>query len=171
MDMIVNKIAASGLITLNLEDYLPDENQLVSFDLKPFLFREMILREKDFRAALPIHDWSQYEGKNVAVHCTVDAIIPMWAYMLVASMLQEKAVSIYYGNREEMIAHFHLKNIEAIDTAIFQNQRVVIKGCGARPLSAAAFIAITEKLQPVVKAIMYGEPCSTVPVFKLKKQE
>jgi len=167
-EMIVNKVAESGIITLNLEDFLPDPAQLAVFDLKPFLFREMILREKDFRAALPLHDWGQYRDKQVTVTCSADAIIPQWAYMLVATALSPVAASLAFGTLETLTEKKILERIGAIDPLDYADKRVVIKGCGDKIMPEAAFIAITAKLQPVVKSLMYGEPCSTVPVYKKK---
>jgi hypothetical protein len=166
--IIVNKVADSGIITLNLEQYIPAADSMATFDLKPFLFKEMIVREKDFRQFVTEHDWQQYAGKNVAVVCSADAIIPMWAYMLVASSLHPFANNVYFGMEEAMMRHLMIKAIEAIDEEAYNDKRVVIKGCGDQSLPEAAFIAITQKLRPVVKSLMYGEPCSTVPVFKRK---
>ena len=166
-ETIVNKVAQSGLITLNLEDFLP-AGELVTFDLKDYLFMELILKEKDFREALKNLDWSVYQNKNVAVACTADAIIPSWAYMLIASYLQPVAKEIYVGTEDEMRKHLLLKNISAIAADQFGDQRVVIKGCGDVQIDAYAYAEITKVLVPVVKTIMYGEPCSTVPVFKKK---
>lgn len=165
---IINKVADSGIITLNLEQYLPSDNALVTFDLKPFLFKEMIVKEKDFRQFVTAHDWQQYQSKYVAVVCSVDAIIPMWAYMLVASALQPFANNVYFGTTEALKQQLMLASIESIDATEYTDKRVVIKGCGDQSLPGAAFIAITQKLRPVVKSLMYGEPCSTVPVFKRK---
>lgn len=166
--VLVNKVADSGIITLNLEQYLPADSDLMDFDLKPFLFKEMIVREKDFRQSLIEHDWSIYKGKHVAVFCSVDAIIPMWAYMLIASALQPVAASVYFGIRESLKAHLMIQQMETINVDEYIDKRVVIKGCGDHSLPEAAFLAISVKLRPVVKSLMYGEPCSTVPVFKKK---
>lgn len=166
MDTFVNKVAESGIITLNLEDYLAKD--LVVFDLKPFLFMELILKEKDFRAALNAHDWNQYKDKNVAVTCSADAIIPVWAYMLVMSYLQPVAAFAVMGTEAKAGQLIMLHNIERLDTEEFNGQRVVVKGCGETPIPDEAYAAITFKLRPVVKSIMYGEPCSTVPVYKKK---
>jgi len=166
MDVIVNKVAESGIITLDLAAYIPHESEIVLFDLKPFLFREMILREKDYRTALQSHDWAQYAGKNVAVQCTVDAIIPVWAYMLATSYLQPVAAYVYLGSPEELKKELLLTNISAIDVNEYTDKRVVIKGCGETPIPDSAYLAITQQLRPVVKSLMYGEPCSTVPVYK-----
>ena len=169
METIVNKVALSGIITLNLEDFLPEENQILDFDLKPFLFKEMILREKDFRTAIAAFDWSIYEGKTVAVFCSVDAIIPMWAYMLIGSLLEPYSTQVYFGNSALVTSNLLLQNIQEIDASIYEDQRVIIKGCGDHPLPEAAYITITQKLKPFVKSLMYGEPCSTVPIYKKKK--
>lgn len=127
---------------------------------------EMILKEKDYRAALPLHDWEQYRGKHVAMFCSADAITPVWAYMLAASYLQPIAASVYFGTREELEKSIIVNRIAAIDTADYADKRVVIKGCGDTRVPEAAYVAITFHLRPVVKSIMYGEPCSTVPVYK-----
>ena len=164
-DAIVNKVAASGLITLNLEDYLPKEETAV-FDLKDYLFMGLILKEKDFREALKNFDWSVYQNKNVSITCGADAIIPMWAYMLVTTYLQPVAKSSYVGTAEEMHKHLFLQNIGRINTEEFKSQRIVVKGCGDAEVGAFAYAEITRLLLPQVKSIMYGEPCSTVPVYK-----
>lgn len=164
---IINRVAASSLEEINLEDYFPKE-QITVFDLKPFLFMELILKEKDFREALQLVDWNTYEGKIVAVTCSADAIIPMWAYMLVASYLQPVARDVIFGNEEEALKETFLKNITAIDTVQFNDKRVVIKGCGDLPVKEYAYLEITKRLRPIAKSIMYGEACSTVPVFKKK---
>jgi len=166
-DVIVNKVAQSGLVTLDLEQYLP-AGESSSFDLKDHLFMGLILKEKDFREALKNLDWSSYAGKNVAVICSVDAIIPVWAYMLVTSYLQPVAQYVFVGTEAEMFKHLFLKNLSAIDTESFRDQRVVVKGCGEVTIDSYAYAEITRQLLPVVKSIMYGEPCSTVPVFKKK---
>jgi hypothetical protein len=164
---IINKVAESGLITLNLEEYYPRE-EILLFDLKPFLFMEMILKEKDFRQALQQYEWSIYADKIVAVTCTADAVIPVWAYMLVASYLQPIAKEVIMGDPETARKQVFLKNIDAINGSDFIDQRVVVKGCGDLPIGEYAYMEITKKLRPVAKSIMYGEPCSTVPVYKKK---
>ena len=166
-DAIVNKIANSGLITLNLEAYLPKEQSAI-FDLKDHLFMGLILKEKDFREALKSFDWSVYQDKNVAVYCSVDAIIPAWAFMLVAAYLQPIANDVFVGTESEMQKHVLIKNISSIDADQFAGQRIVVKGCGDAVIEGFAYAEITKKLLPVVKSIMYGEPCSTVPVYKSK---
>ena len=126
----------------------------------------LILKEKDFREALKNLDVSLYKDKNVAILCSVDAIIPVWAYMLVASYLEPVAKEVYMGTPEELYKHLFLKNIEAIQNGEFANQRVVVKGCGETPIENFAYAAVTKRLRPFVKSIMYGEPCSTVPIYK-----
>lgn len=166
-EIIVNKVANSGIITLNLEEFLPKDPVIV-FDLKDYLFMGMILKEKDFRQQLSTLDWSVYKDKNVAITCSADAIIPNWAYMLVTTYLQPIAKSVHYGNEADLIAQYLKRKIEKLDGILYADKRVVIKGCGASEMPPAAFIAITQKLIPFVKSLMYGEPCSTVPVFKKK---
>lgn len=164
---IINRVAASALEELNLEDYFPKE-EVVVFDLKPYLFMELILKEKDFRAALLNTDWSVYQGKVVAVTCTADAIIPMWAYMLVAAYLQPVAADVVFGNADAALREVFLKKISSIDLSGYLDKRVVIKGCGNLPVGEYAYLEITKLLRPIVKSIMYGEACSTVPIFKKK---
>ena len=168
MDAIVNKVAESGLVTLDLAQYIA-KNEVVAFDRKPFLYMELIRKEKDYRAALQTHDWAQYTGKHVAVYCTVDAIVPVWAYMLAAVYLEPLAASIAYSTPAELEKALLLQRLAAIDTAEYADKRVVIKGCGDEPVPDAAYVAITARLRPVAKSIMYGEPCSTVPIYKAPK--
>jgi hypothetical protein len=165
--MIQNKVAESELVTIDLKAYLPQEEPAL-FDLKYFLFRELILKEKEFRAALLTHNWSQYKEKTVLVFCSTDAIIPVWAYMLVVVYLNEIAADIDFVNKELWITQKTIFSIEQIDVTLYQDRRVVIKGCGEENIPEAAFVMITKKLLPVVKSIMYGEPCSTVPIYKKK---
>jgi len=166
-EAIVNKVAESGIITLDLEDYYPKEEVIV-FDLKDYLFMGLILKEKDFRGALQNINWQQYENKIIALTCSADAIIPMWAYMLVASYLHPYAKQVVFGNKETAVADIISKNILNINAADFADKRVVVKGCGDVQIPEAAYLEITNKLRPVVKSLMYGEPCSTVPVYKKK---
>jgi Protein of unknown function (DUF2480) len=164
---IVNKVAQSGLVTLDLEDYYPREEILV-FDLKPLLFREMILKEKDFRAALQDIDWSQYSGKILAVTCSADAIIPAWAYMLIAVNAQPFARNIVLGDSQTALQQTFLTNLRTIAPDTFTDKRVIVKGCGDLSVGPFAYLEITRLLQPVAKSIMYGEACSNVPVYKRK---
>ena len=164
-DTFINKVAESGIITVNPEDHYPKEPISV-FDMKDYLFMELILKEKDFREALKHLATENYSEKIVAITCTADAVIPMWAYMLVASLLQPIAKEVMFGSETAVKEKILLRNIEAMDLSAFSDARVVIKGCGELPITEAAYVAITQKLRPVAKSIMYGEPCSTVPVFK-----
>ena len=166
-EAIVNKVAESGIITLDLEDYYP-KDEVIVFDLKDYLFMGLILKEKDFRGALQNINWQQYENKIIALTCSADAIIPMWAYMLVASYLHPYAKQVVFGNKETAVADIISKNILNINAADFADKRVVVKGCGDVQIPEAAYLEITNKLRPVVKSLMYGEPCSTVPVYKKK---
>jgi len=162
---IVNKVAQSGLITIDLSDYIV-KGERVLFDIKPWLFQEMILKEKDFREQLKSHDWAQYTDKLVAITCTADAIVPTWAYMLIASHLQPFAKRIVFGTLEKLEETLFEEELSRLDLEPFRDQRVVIKGCSDEEVPVSAYLSITAKLRPVVKSIMYGEPCSTVPVYK-----
>jgi len=167
-DLIINKVTDSALVTLDLASYFPDNEQTIVFDLKPFLFMELVLREKDFREALKNHNWLQYDGKYVGVTCSADAIIPVWAYMLAAVYLAPVALRVYMAGESELSQTVLLDNIRKLNTDEFADKRVVIKGCGEMPIGEAAYLEISYKLRPVAKSIMYGEPCSTVPIFKKK---
>ncbi len=162
---LVNRVASSSLITINLEDFFPKE-ALVSFDLKQYLFMELILKEKDFREAIQQHDWSQYQDKVLLVFCSADAIIPMWAYMLVAANAAPYAADIFQGEAEAYYKMAFAKAIDNLNPADYDQKRVVIKGCSDKPVPAAAYVEITRLLQPYAQSIMFGEPCSTVPIFK-----
>ena len=164
---IINKVEESGLISLDLEKYYP-ATPIHVFDLKDHLFMGLILKEKEFRASLAEIDWKEYQDKIVGIHCSADAIIPMWANMLVASNLSNTAKAIHFGDENKVREQILLQEISLINATDYTDQRVVIKGCGDTPIGESAYIAITQKLRPVVKSIMYGEPCSTVPVFKKK---
>ncbi len=167
-DEIINKVAESGLITVDLEKYLPNKDDVIAFDLKDFLFMGMILKEKDFREALKQYDWEKYRNKSVAINCSADAIIPVWAYMLVTSYLQPLAKETMVGDEKEMYKATIIKNISSINTGEFEGKRIVLKGCGETPIDDFAYAEATRVLLPVAKSIMYGEPCSTVPVYKKK---
>ncbi len=167
METFVNKVAESGIITLNLEDFYPKE-AVVVFDMKDHLFMGLILKEKDFREALKKLDVTMYEGKIAALTCSTDAIIPVWAYMLVASALEPVAKKIVFGNAEQAVQQLLIEEINKINILDYTDQRIVIKGCGELPIHESAYVAVTQKLRPAAKSIMYGEPCSTVPVYKKK---
>jgi len=167
---LVNRVAASGLITINLEDFYPPEG-LAVFDMKDYLFMELILKEKDFREALQAHDWLQYAGKNLAVFCSTDAIIPVWAFMLVAACAAPFAKDIYQGTPDEFYKTAFQKKLAGMDASQYEDQRIVIKGCSSKPVPPSAYVELTRKLQPYARSIMYGEPCSTVPIFKRPKPQ
>ena len=168
MEEIVNKVANSGLITIDLGEMYP-EGERVLFDIKDQLFQGLILREKDFRAFIASHDWSQYTNKFVALTCTADAIIPDWSWMLLSSALQPFAKKIVFGDLEKLETVLFTEVLSSFNTEHYHDARVVIKGCGDKPVPKTAYIELTRLLQPVVKSIMYGEPCSTVPVYKRPK--
>ena len=166
-EVFVNKVAESGIITLDLEDFYPKEETVV-FDMKDHLFMGLILKEKDFRETMKLLDQEPYKEKNVALTCSADAVIPVWAYMLVATYLQPVAKEIIFGDAEFLHKTLFLKNLNKINVTDYEDKRVVIKGCGELPITEAAYVAITGLLRPVAKSIMYGEPCSTVPIYKKK---
>ena len=165
---IVNRVANSGLINIDLSDYAPKQN-IVVFEVKDFLFQNMVLKEKEFRSSLKEFDFSIFQGKTVAINCSSDAIVPMWAFMLVTSYLKNIASEIYFGSKEEVFQQIFTANIDAINTLEFDNKKVIIKGCGEIPLSASLYVAITKKLQNTVSSLMFGEACSALPVYKKKK--
>lgn len=158
----------SGLVSLDLEIFLPDET-ILSFDLKDYLFMGMILKEKDFREALKNLNLSVYQDKHVAIYCSAEAIIPVWAYMLVASTIAPVAKTIYTGTPAETEKQLVLEKIRTTNASQYSGQRIVVKGCGDREIGPYAYAEITRALRPFVKSIMYGEPCSTVPVYKNKE--
>jgi len=162
---LVNRVANSGLITIKLEEFFPPQ-ELAIFDLKDYLFMEMILKEKDFREALKEHNWEQYQGKILLVYCSADAVIPVWAYMLVATYAAPYAKDIFQGTADDFYRSYFLRQLDQLDMEQYRDQRLVIKGCSDHPVPPAAYLEITRKLQPLAKSIMYGEPCSTVPVYK-----
>ena len=163
----VNKVAASGLMTLNLEEYF-HQGERVVYDIKDNLFHGLMLREKDFREFIKTQDWSLYSGKNVAIICSADAIVPTWAYMLLANKMKPFANEVIFGSLETLEATLFVRALSKIDVNAYANERVVIKGCADIEVPVAAYVEITNLLTPVVKSIMYGEPCSTVPIYKRK---
>lgn len=162
---LVNRVANSGLITLNLEDHFP-EGDVCSFDLKDYLYMELMLKEKDFRTALKEHDWDQYTGKNLCIFCSSDAIIPVWAYMLVATYAAPFARQIVQGNADVFLTTHYKEALSQLEVAAYEGKRIVIKGCSTKPVPASAYAELARLLQPYAQSIMYGEPCSTVPIFK-----
>ena len=168
-DIIINKVAQSGLITLDLEKYYP-QDEIVMFDLKDYLFMELILKEKEYREALKNLDWKIYQNKIMAICCSTDAVIPLWAYMLAVTYLEPYAKDILYGKDSEVLDMLLLKNIKKINAIEFEGKRIVVKGCGDKKVPESAYIEITKILRPVAKSIMFGEPCSTVPIYKAQRK-
>lgn len=167
MDAIINKVAESGLITIDLEElYTPGERVLI--DIKGWLYEELILKEKEFREYIKQHDWSSYQNKLVAINCSSDAIVPTWAYMLVAIAVAPFANKIVFGSLEQLEEILFEEKIAAMDITSFSDQRIIVKGCSKVNVPVSAYVQITSRLQPIVKSIMYGEPCSTVPLYKRK---
>jgi|TARA_R110000868_G_scaffold206510_1_gene455214 hypothetical protein len=167
MSEIINRVSQSKLVTFNLEDYYPKGNRVV-LDIKDWLFEGLILREKDFRAQLEDCDWSQYEDCYVALSCSTDAIIPGWAYMLISTKLEPYAKKIIIGDLEMLESSLYQSVIENLDVSEFADKPVIIKGCSNKPVPANAYLWATTKIQSVAKSVMYGEACSSVPLFKAK---
>lgn len=165
MEEIQNKVAQSGIITFNLEEYLEGVN-IVELDIKPQLYMGLMLKEKEFREYIKTNDWQQYKDAHVAVFCSSDAIVPTWAYMLIANKLSGIAAEVVFGNKEALLNKLFEKKLAVLDVSEFKDQRVVIKGCSDKPVPIDAYVSITNKLTPVVKSLMFGEPCSTVPIYK-----
>ena len=166
-DEIVNRVANSNLITIDLEDYYPKGIRSV-IDIKNWLFHELILKEVDFREHLKNHDWSQYQNHYVALTCSSDAIIPSWAFMLITTYVSPFAKKIVVGRLKELETSLYQEIIQNLTIENFQDNPVIIKGCANTPIPATAYIQLIEKLQPTVRSIMFGEACSTVPLFKKK---
>jgi hypothetical protein len=162
---IINKVASSGLTEFNLEDYYPKGERAV-FDLKEFLFQGLILKEKDFREALKTFDWTNYQDKYVAVLCSADAIVPSWAFMLAAVHLEPYAKRVVFGNTETLETVLYNDALSKLDIEKFRGEKIIIKGCSKYPVPESAYVEITRLLRPVAKSIMYGEACSTVPLYK-----
>ncbi len=168
MAEIINRVAGSGIITLDLGEYYPKAER-EAFDLSGQLWQGLVLKEKDFRTFIAENNWERYRNKHVALYCSVDALIPTWAYMLLASALQGIATEVYYGNPEQMESVLWTEVLQKLNPEDFRDARVVVKGCADKPVSPQAFVLISFKLKPVVKSLMFGEPCSTVPVYKQSK--
>jgi hypothetical protein len=166
-EQIINKVANSALITFNLEDYYhPGERAI--YDIRQNLFQDLILKEKDFRTFVKTYDWAQYKGKNVAVTCTIDAVIPTWAYMLLATVITPHSNMVVFGDIKELEQSLFQHALEKVNLAELKDQRIVVKGCSKVDVPVSAYVEITRLLQPIAKSIMYGEPCSTVPIYKAK---
>lgn len=165
---IVNRVAKSALITVDLTDYAPT-TQILELDLKEFLFEGIILKEKKFRLAIKEYDFKQYKNVCVAVFCSSDCVIPMWAFMLVTSYLNNVTAEIHYGNKAAVFEQLFIRNIKNINIIKFKNTPVIIKGCGQIPLGGALYMEIVKTLQNSVTSLMFGEACSAVPIYKKKK--
>ena len=166
-DEIINRVSNSNLITIDLSDYAPT-SAIKILDIKDFLFEGIFLKEKEFRTSLKEFDFSDYTNKTVALNCSTDAIVPMWAFMLITSYLNNIASEIHFGTKEEVFQKKFSENIDSIDASEFEGKKVIVKGCGQVPLTETLYIAITKKLQNTVNSLMFGEACSAVPVFKKK---
>lgn len=168
-DPIINRVAQSALVSIDLEDYYPEgERELL--DIKDQLFQGLILREKEFRQWLRDYNWEQYRGKHVAIICSADAIVPTWAYMLIGTVLEPYTDSFVFGTLDELEDILFQKALTQIDGAAYKDAKVVVKGCSNKPVPIAAYVELTRKLRPYVASLMYGEPCSTVPLYKRPKQ-
>ncbi len=164
---ILNRVSNSPLVTFDLEElYTPGERIL--FDIKNLLFQELILREKDFRDFIKSHDWLQYTNKHVAITCSVDAVVPTWAYMLLTASLQPYASSVIFGSLQDLEINLFKNVLNKVEWGKFSNSKVVIKGCSKVEVPISSYVEVTNRLRPVASSIMFGEPCSTVPVFKKK---
>jgi len=165
---IINRVTNSKLITIDLEDFYP-KGERVLFDIKDWLFQEMILKEKDFRSFVNNHNWTQYQDNFIAITCSVDAIIPSWATMLITTKLTPFAKKIVVGNLELLETIVYQDIINQLNVSDFKNKPIIIKGCANKPIPTSAYIFLIEKVQPVAKSILFGEACSSVPLFKAKK--
>lgn len=166
---IINRVAQSPLVTIDLEE-LHTPGERVAYDLKENLYEGLILKEKDFREFLKSHDWNNYKGKHVAIHCSADAIIPQWAFMLLIIKLEPVASTIVYGDLIALENELFRQRINQLDLSIFEGKKVVIKGCSKVEVPISAYTEITRFLRPIAASIMYGEPCSTVPIYKSPKK-
>jgi hypothetical protein len=167
MSEIVNRVAQSKLVTLDLEEFYPKGTRL-QIDIKDWLYKGLILKEKDFRNQISEHNWAQYEDAYVALYCSTEAIIPGWAYMLISTKLQPYAKKVVLGSLEDLETTLFQGIIEKMNVSDFKDKPVIIKGCANKPIPPNAYLWATIKLLPVAKSIMYGEACSSVPLFKRK---
>lgn len=165
---IINRVANSALVVIDLEDYYPS-GQRVQLDISNWLYEGLILREKDFRVQVAAHDWSQYQDAFVALHCSSDAIIPGWAYLLLSVHLSPFAKKVVVGNLETLENILFAELIADLDVSEYENKPLIIKGCAHKPIPDAAFVLLVQKLQPVARSIMYGEACSSVPLYKKRR--
>ncbi len=164
---IINRVANSKLVTVDLEDYYPKGHRVL-FDIKEWLLEGLVLREKDFRGHVSQYDWSQYKDSYVALTCSTDAIIPAWAFMLISIQLQPYAKKIIIGNLDALETSIYQDIINNLDVSEFKDKPLIIKGCSKKPVPQNAYIMLSNKLKPIAKSIMYGEACSSVPLYKSK---
>lgn len=164
---IINRVANSSLVVVDLEELYP-KGQRIMIDIKDWLWEGLVLREKEFRDYVSTHDWSQYQNHFVALTCSSDAIIPAWAYMLLTMYLEPFAKHIIIGDLEQLEATIYQDIISNLDLETYKDKPLIIKGCSHKPVPANAYILLSKKLKPVAKSIMYGEACSSVPLFKRK---
>ena len=167
-DEIINRVAQSKLVVIDLEDYYP-QGKRIQFDIKDWLFEGFVLKEKDFRHYVAEHDWSQYQNQYVALMCSTDAIIPAWAYMLITIALATYSKKTIIGDLDTLETSIYQDIINGLDFSSYQDKPIIIKGCSNKPVPENAYIFLAEKLKPIAKSIMYGEACSSVPLFKKKK--
>ena len=169
MEQIINKVEQSGLITLNLEDYY-NQDKRAFIDLKENLYEGLILRERDFRAFVKSNDWSKYQDCNIAIDITTDAIVPAWAFMLVAASLSLYAKTVIKGSLEDLNKHLYTQALQTIDLTELQDKFVIVKGCSNHPVPESTYVELCTLLQPVVKTLSYGEACSKVPLYKKRNE-
>lgn len=167
-DEIINRVAQSKLVVIDLEDFYP-QGKRVLFDIKDWLYEGFVLREKEFRQQVKEHDWSQYQNQFIALICSTDAIVPAWAYMLITIELASYSKKTIIGDLNALETSIYQDIINTLDLSSYQDQPIIIKGCSNKPVPENAYILLSEKLQPIAKSIMYGEACSSVPLFKKKK--
>ncbi len=164
---IINRVTNSKLKVIDLEDYYPNGERIL-FDIKDWLLEGLVLREKDFRVSVTEHDWSQYQDCYVALHCSTDAIVPDWAYMLISIQLQTYSKLTVIGSLEQLESIIYTSIISELDLEIYKDMPVIIKGCSHKPVPSNALVLISQRLKPIAKSIMFGEACSSVPLFKRK---
>lgn len=165
---IVNKVTNSKIVTIDLEEFYPLGERIL-FDIKDWLFEEIVLKEKDFRKSVKNHDWSQYKGAFVALHCSTDAIIPSWAYLLITTNLAPHTKRVVVGDIDKIESILFTEIINKLDIEFFRGKLILVKGCATKPIPDTAYVQLIEKLTPVATSIMYGEACSNVPLYKAKK--
>jgi len=164
---IINRVANSKLKVIDLEDYYPEGNR-ITFDIKDWLLKGLVLREKEFRQYVSEHNWSQYQDSYVALHCSTDAIVPDWAYMLISVQLEDISKLTVIGSSEHLESILYTSIIAELDVSEYKDLPVIIKGCSNKPVPSNALVLLSQKLKPVAKSIMFGEACSSVPLYKRK---